>query len=211
MLSIIKLSPRSSKPLKVFTPTDLLWALIGLILTIGGTFLEAFVTTAPWHWAQHGLQAQSVGVTLQVGAVLLISCLGGRNAAMMSQIAYLILGLTWFHVFTEGGGPTYIYRPSFGYLLGFVPGAWICGTLAFRVPSQLESLAFSCLCGLVTIHLTGITYLLLATQVFQWVDETSSSVMELLMTYSVTPIPGQLVVLCAVTVIVFLIRPLLLY
>lgn len=191
-------------------PTELLWALIGLILTIGGTFLEAFTTNLPWNWSQDGVQTYSLQVNFQVGAVLLVGCLGGKRAAALSQIAYLILGLTRFPVFTQGGGLDYIYQPSFGYLLGFIPGAWVCGSFAFRLPSRLESLAFSCLCGLFTIHATGLGYLI-ATYMLRWVDINALSFPEAVLNFSVYPIPGQLAVVCAVTVLAFALRHLMFY
>jgi biotin transport system substrate-specific component len=187
-----------------------MWALIGLILTIGGTLLEAFITSPPWNWGHQGVQAYSLGVTCQIGAVLLVGCLGGRNAAAISQVAYLVLGLTWFNVFTQGGGFDYIYRPSFGYLLGFIPGAWVCGLLAFRFPVRLEFLAFSCLIGLLAIHITGIGYLLLA-HAFQWAGVGTLPLWKTLLSYSVSPIPGQLVIICAVTVLAFILRHLMFY
>ncbi|MBD1868389.1 biotin transporter BioY [Leptolyngbya sp. FACHB-671] len=191
-------------------PTELLWALIGLILTIGGTFLEAFTTNLPWNWSQDGVQTYSLQVNFQVGAVLLVGCLGGKRAAALSQIAYLILGLTRFPVFTQGGGLDYIYQPSFGYLLGFIPGAWVCGSFAFRLPSRLESLAFSCLSGLFTIHATGLGYLI-ATYMLRWVDINALSFPQAVLNFSIYPIPGQLAVVCAVTVLAFALRHLMFY
>ncbi|NJO42051.1 MAG: biotin transporter BioY [Cyanobacteria bacterium CRU_2_1] len=196
--------------LKLAAPTQLMWALIGLLLTIGGTLLEAFVTTFPWQWGQYGVQVYSLGVTCQIGAVLLIGCLGGRNAAAISQVAYLLLGLTWFNVFTQGGGLDYTLRPSFGYLLGFIPGAWICGWLAFRLPVRLECLALSSLSGLFTIHFIGIGYFLLA-RAFGWANLAQFPLLPTLLTYSIQPLPGQLAVLCAVTVIAFVLRHLMFY
>lgn len=187
-----------------------MWALIGLILTIGGTLLEAFIASPPWIWGQGGVQTYSLGVTCQIAAVLLVGCLGGRNAAAISQIAYLILGLTWFNVFTQGGGLDYVQRPNFGYLLGFVPGAWICGWLAFRLPRRLEFLALSCLMGLAAIHITGISYVLIS-HALKWKPIASLSLSETLMNYSVMPLPGQLALICAVTVVASLLRRLMLY
>lgn len=191
-------------------PTQLLWALVGLILTIGGTLLEAFIASPPWSWNHHGIQVHSLGVTWQIGAVLLVGCLGGKNAATMSQIAYLLLGLTWFNVFTQGGGIDYVLRPSFGYLLGFIPGAWICGWLAFRYPVRLEFLALSCLVGLLTIHFTGISYILIA-HFFQWSGVGTVPIWQAMWTYSISPLPGQFAIVCAVTVLAFLLRHLLFY
>jgi len=194
----------------MIAPTDLLWALIGLILTIGGTFLEVFITNPPWLWAQQGLHPQSLGTTYQIGAVLLVGCLGGKNAAAISQMAYLLLGLLWLNIFGQGGGLGYVHQPSFGYLLGFVPGAWVCGNLAFRVALRLESLAFSCLCGLLTVHLVGLSYLAIA-HATQWLNTPTPPLSKLVLTYSVYPFPAQLVILCTVTVISFVMRNLLFY
>jgi biotin transport system substrate-specific component len=203
-------SPFARGLLKVAAPTQLLWALIGLILTVGGTLLEAFIANPPWNWSQHGILAHSLGVTWQVGAVLLVGCMGGKNAAVISQVAYLLLGLTWFNVFTQGGGFEYVHRPSFGYLLGFIPGAWICGLLAFRLPVKLETLALSCLAGLLAIHVTGIGYLLIAHTI-KWAGIGTLPLLKTLMVYSVYPLPGQLAVICAVTVLAFTLRHVMFY
>lgn len=197
-------------PLIVAAPNQLLWSLIGLLLTIAGTFLEAYVTISPWNWSQHGIQTLSLGVTYQVGAVLLVGCLGGKNAGALSQIAYLVLGLTWLPVFAQGGGIDYLNQPHFGYLLGFVPGAWVCGFLAFQAPPKLESLAFSCICGLLTIHLTGLGYLILS-DIFNWADTQALPLLEAALKYSLYPLPGQLAVICAVTVLAYVLRHLMFY
>jgi biotin transport system substrate-specific component len=194
----------------VAAPTQLLWVLIGIILTIGGTLLEAFIASPPWSWNQSGIHAHSLGVTWQVGAVLLVGCLGGKNAAAIAQIAYVLLGLTWFDVFTQGGGVDYVLRPSFGYLIGFIPGAWLCGWLAFRYPVRLEFLAFSCLFGLLAIHLSGIGYLI-AGHLLHWAEIGTTPFWQTLVTYSIYPLPGQLAIVCAVTVLAFTLRHLMFY
>lgn len=182
--------------------------MIGLLLTIGGTFMEAFVANPTGLWEAQPTPTVSLGVTYQVGAVLLIGCLGGKKAAALSQLAYLLLGLTpWFQVFYDGGGLDYFQRPTFGYLLGFVPGAWVCGWLAFKASPKLELLAFSCLCGLVAVHTVGIFYLtlnyLFRGQIF--------TLPEAVATYSLAPLPGQLAVVCAVTVLAYFVRRLMLF
>ncbi|HBE19571.1 MAG TPA: biotin transporter BioY [Cyanobacteria bacterium UBA11149] len=191
-------------------PNELIWALIGLLLTIGGTFLEAFVTNPPWDWFTHGLQTVSLGVTCQIGAVLLAGCLGGKNAGALSQIAYIVIGLN-LPVFDQGGGLGYLKEPSFGYLLGFIAGAWVCGFLSFRMPPRLESLAFSCICGLFTVHIYGLAYLLVFHLIFNWASLGSLSLIEAILKYSIYPFPGQLVVVCAVTVVAFGLRQVLFY
>lgn len=199
----------------MLAPFELLWALIGLVLTIVATWMEAFILNAPWTWGQSGMAIVSLGVSFQVGAVLLTGCVGGKNAAALSQIAYLVLGLALFRVFefpvfTQGGGLSYVREPGFGYLIGFVPAGWVCGYLAFQNPPKLETLALSCLSGLGIIHGLGIIYLTLAS-LLGWLQTVSASYWELLLSYSVLPLPGQLVVVCAVAVLSLVLRQLLFY
>ena len=189
---------------------QLLWSMIGLLLTMGGTFLEAYGVTSPWNWSKHGIQTLSLGVSYQIGAVLLVGCLGGQNAAALSQIAYLVMGLTLLPVFAEGGGIGYVKLSQFGYLLGFIPGAWICGYLAFKARPRLETLAFSCFCGLITVHLCGIAYLIIS-YVLPWKGTENLSLIQAMLKYSCFALPGQLVVVCAVTIVAYVLRHIMFY
>lgn len=189
--------------------TELLWALIGLLLTIGGTFLEASIAVPSRDWGHQAIQTHSLGITYQFGAGLLVGCVGGKNAAVLSQIAYIMLGLTpWFPVFAKGGGLSYLQEPSFGYLLGFIPAAFVCGYLAFKLASRLESLALSCLAGLISMHLTGIVYLL-SLGVFRILPP--ADVFKAFVKFSVDPLPGQFAVVCAVTLLAYALRQVLFY
>ncbi len=189
---------------------ELLWAIIGLLLTIFSTFVEAFVTNMPWTWTEQGVNSLPLGVTFQVGAVLLTGCMGGKNAGFLAQVAYIFLGLFWFPVFAQGGGLQYWQQPSFGYILGFMPGAWLCGWLAFQRRTKLESLAIGAVCGLLVIHICGLIYL-----VGLWFisppDLPSGNLFDLIVNYSINPVPGQLVVVCTVAVIAFILRHILFY
>ncbi|AHJ31520.1 Substrate-specific component BioY of biotin ECF transporter [Nodularia spumigena CCY9414] len=184
--------------------------MVGLLLTMGGTFLEAYGIALPWSWSKQGIQTVSLGVTCQVGAVLLVGCLGGKNAGALSQIAYLVMGLTLLPVFADGGGIGYVKLSQFGYLLGFIPGAWICGSLAFKARPKLETLAFSCITGLLTVHLCGVTYLIIS-YFFQWKGTENLALMQAILRYSWFALPGQLAVVCAVTVIAYILRHLMFY
>jgi biotin transport system substrate-specific component len=177
------------------------------MLTIGGAFIKASIAGVPIEWTS----PHSLGVNWQIGAMLFVGCMGGRNAAAISQIAYIFLGLTWFPIFTYGGGYRYLFEPTFGYLLGFVPGAWVCGVLALKFPKRLELLALSCLAGLLTVHLTGISYLIVNHFVDNENSGTLSSLLIDLLNYSIIPIPGQLAVVCAVSLVAYILRSIMLY
>jgi biotin transport system substrate-specific component len=195
---------------QALSPLDrLLWAIIGLLLTISGVFIEVSIPlpqlTWPIDWSK--VQTYSLGVTLQVGAVLLMGCMAGRNAATLSQIAYLALGLSGLQVFAHGGGLVYLKEPTFGYLLGFLPAAWLCGTFAFRQRRRIETLIASCLYGLLAIHVAGLTYLTILS-VFRI---TTANWWNAVLQYSIYPLPGQFIVVCTVSVLAYLLRVLLFY
>jgi biotin transport system substrate-specific component len=189
--------------------TELLWALIGLLLTIGGTFLPAAVALPSRDWGHQAIQMHALGITYQFGAGLLVGCVAGKNPATLSQVAYVLLGLTpWFPVFSKGGGLGYLAEPSFGYILGFIPGAWVCGYLAFKAVPKLEVLLVSCLTGLVSIHMTGLAYLGLLRLLGV---VSPAEFMQLLTKFSVVALPGQFAVVCAVTILAYGLRRLLFY
>jgi biotin transport system substrate-specific component len=195
---------------QALSPLDrLLWAVIGLLLTISGVFIEVAIPLPqlswPMHWSQ--VQTYSLGVTLQVGAMLLVGCMAGRNAATLSQIAYLALGLSGFQVFAHGGGLIYLKEPTFGYLLGFLPGAWLCGTFAFRQRRRIETLIMSCLWGLLAIHIVGLLYLSIL-----WIFRiTTVNWWNAVLQYSIYPLPGQFIVVCTVAALAYILRILLFY
>jgi biotin transport system substrate-specific component len=78
------------------------------------------------------------------------------------------------------------------------------------MPPRVESLAFSCICGLLTIHAYGVGYLI----IFNTINLKAIgglSLMQAILKYSIYPLPGQLVVVCAVTVLAFALRQLMFY
>ena len=49
-----------------------------------------------------------------------------------------LLGLVGVPIFTSGGGPSYILQPTFGYLIGFMVGAYAVG----RIAETMDTLSF---------------------------------------------------------------------
>lgn len=198
-------SPRPPKPALA---TELLWAIIGLLLTIFSTFVEVFVTNPPWEWFNQGIYSRSLGITYQVGAVLLTGCLGGRNAGAFAQGGYLLLGMAWLPIFGSGGGWDSWQKPTFGYLLGFIPGAWVCGVLAFRYPPKIETLALSALAGLGVIHLVGGLYV--CGLALLGIGELSlATLAPALYSFSLGALPGQIILVCLTAVLAYFLRRIL--
>ena len=211
---------------RISRPYILVWTIIGLFLTIGANFVPVYAISSPVQWLSQGITAYPLGFKCQVGAVLLVSCLGGRTAGVFAQIAYLLLGLIWLKIFNDGGGFEYLQKPAFGYLLAFIPGAWVCGQFAFKQTRskaamgsgsvnmtskpQLEHLGFSCLCGLVTIHFFGVLY----SVGFKMIDLQQSgnfNLLDSIVSYSIYPLFSQLLLACAAASIAFVLRRVMFY
>ena len=101
-----------------------------------------------------------VPLTLQTLMVMLAGLILGSRAAALSQLLYLTIGLLGLPIFAQGGGPGYILQPSFGFLVGFIAGAYLIGRMVERV----ENLSFprtlaALLLGQAAIYILGIAYL----------------------------------------------------
>ena len=73
-----------------------------------------------------------VPITLQSGMVLICGILLGPKYGSISVLLYVCLGLCGVPVFAMGGGLGYVLQPTFGYVMGFILGAYITGTLTWR-------------------------------------------------------------------------------
>ena len=87
--------------------------------------------------------------------------------AFLSMLLYVLLGLLGLPVFATPpfGGPAYIFRPTFGFLLGFILSA---PTIAFlqKRKRKFEKAILGIFAGLGLLYLLGILYFHLAMNLF---------------------------------------------
>lgn len=112
-----------------------------------------------------------VPITLQTFIVFMAGNLLGFKYGSLSQLLYLILGLIGIPIFAYGGGPAYIFQPSFGYLLGYPVCAFSIGLLIRFFISNLSenssnktyfvAILFSDIVGVLLIFIFGLGYLFL--------------------------------------------------
>ncbi|NLI54745.1 MAG: biotin transporter BioY [Clostridiales bacterium] len=100
-----------------------------------------------------------VPFTLQTFFVSLAGMMLGKKLGAASALVYLFVGLIGIPVFTQGGGIGYVLKPTFGYLVGFVCGAFVTGAIARKAerPSFLR-LLLAALAGLLVVYVLGTTY-----------------------------------------------------
>ena len=75
-----------------------------------------------------------------------------------TAMAGVLLGLVGLPIFTMGGGFSYVLQPSFGFLLGLIPSAWVIGTLCKNAKS-FWPMALGILAGLAVLYLIGTPYM----------------------------------------------------
>jgi biotin transport system substrate-specific component len=134
-----------------------------LALPAGRVALTVGFSLLTWAGARMSVHLPYTPVpgTLQTLAVLLAGAALGPALGAASQMIYLGLGLAGLPVFAlPGSGPFYFLGPTGGYLLGFVPAAYLIGLLLGRAPrcgAVRAALAF--LAGSAVIDAGGILWL----------------------------------------------------
>jgi len=91
----------------------------------------------------------------------------GSRLGLYSQLLYVGIGLVGVPVFTKGGGISYIFEPTFGYLFGFILCAFVIGKLTERMKELSFIKVFGAVfSGLMIVYLLGVPYLYLIVRVY---------------------------------------------
>lgn len=124
---------------KVGSTKQLVLASLFTALIVVGTFIRIPIPVVPF--------------TLQFLFTNLAALLLGGRRGSVSVLVYMLLGLIGLPVFTGGGGIGYIFQPTFGYIMGFVVGAYAAGKIVER--SKEKSTKTMLIAGFVNL---GIVY-----------------------------------------------------
>ena len=125
-------------------------------LVLAGVAVVALLAKVSFYIGPVPITGQTLGVIL-VGATL-----GARRGAA-SLTSYMVLGLAGLPIFAGPiAGPAYVLSPSFGFIVGFIPAAFVAGWFAQRAWDRRPVLAFA---GFVTASvipfLLGVPYMAL--------------------------------------------------
>ncbi|MCM1992566.1 biotin transporter BioY [Oceanirhabdus seepicola] len=145
--------------MKISTKDMILVALFAALTAIG-----AYIT----------IPIPTVPITLQFLFCAFAGIILGSKLGALSQIIYVLIGLAGVPVFAGGGGGIgYVYKPSFGYLIGFILTAFIIGYLREKMGeiNVIKAFIISVL-GLVATYMIGVPYLHYALNNFSNVPMT---------------------------------------
>lgn len=127
--------------------------------------------------------------TLQFFFTALSGLLLGARYGALSQAVYVLLGLLGVPVFMMGGGIGYVVQPSFGFLLGLIPGAWVIGTLGAKA-ARPWTMALAILAGFAAIYAVGLPYMGLICKVYR---KEGLSLRQIVLGGCLIYLPGDLV------------------
>lgn len=135
--------------------------------------LSAFFTALIVCGAYIKIPIPFIPITLQTAFVILSGLLLGAKYSAASNIAYLLLGLSGFPVFSGGGGLSYVLQPTFGYIIGFILGALVTGLISRKLIKKNTLTYFiSGLIGLVVIYICGISYYCFISHIYLHINIT---------------------------------------
>lgn len=135
-----------------------------------------------------------VPITLQAEFVILAGLMLGSKLGAASAGIYLTVGLLGLPVFTQGGGIGYVFQPTFGYVIGFVFGAYLAGLVVEKAKKSTYAVYFlACLAGIGAIYATGLIYVYLIKRFYLNVE---IGLWVLLLNYFLLTLPGD-IILCA--------------
>jgi len=136
-----------------------------------------------------------VPFTLQFLFTTLAGILLGRKYGALSVLCYILLGLFGLPIFAGGGGPAYVFQPTFGYLIGFCFGTFITGAISSHeaIPS-FKRLFVANFAGLLVVYLFGMVYYWM---IYQFYIGTGIGFWTLFLYCFLLAVPGD-IVLCVV-------------
>ena len=147
------------------TTTERLLSNIAMVLI--GTLL---ITAA----AKINVPTWPVPVTLQSFAVAALAGAFGARIGTATVVAYLLEGALGIPVFATGGGIAYLMGPTGGFLLGFVPMAYVIGRAAdLGGSSRVLMLTVSMLIADALLFVIGYAWLVLVLANLKGVSPTA--------------------------------------
>lgn len=131
-----------------------------------------------------------VPLTLQTLFVLVSGYVLGAKKAALAQLVYIALGLVGLPIFAGfSGGVQSVLKPSFGFLVGFVAGAYAVGIMSKKAKGYLSYLAAGAV-GTLVIYVFGLPYMAF---ILNYIMGSGLSLEKILQIGVIAFLPGDLI------------------
>jgi len=104
--------------------------------------------------------------TLQFLFTNLAGLMLGRKKGLIAVCLYIFIGLTGIPVFAAGGGIDYIFRPTFGYIIGFAIGTWLAGFISEHREKTTKTYILAGLANMAVVYTIGLVYFYLMSNFY---------------------------------------------
>lgn len=101
----------------------------------------------------------------QLPAIFFVVALLDRKYGLTAIILYILLGLFVLPIFGMGGGFDYIMEFGFGYILAYIPAAFITATI-IKNNFKFFNVFKAVIIGVLAIHLIGVMYMVFISTLF---------------------------------------------
>lgn len=138
--------------------------------------------------------------TLQFLFTMMAGLLLGGEMGAYSVLMYILLGLIGLPIFTEGGGLGYIFKPTFGYIIGFWIASYVTGKIANEKsnPTYKRILTANFI-GLAIVYSLGMIYYYI---ICNFVINTPIGVWPLFLYCFILAVPGD-ILLCILSALLY--------
>ena len=140
-------------------------------------------------------------ISLQFLFTAMAGVLLGAGYGALSQAVYVLIGLVGVPIFALGGVFSYIFQPTFGFLLGLIPAAAVIGALTARRTGYLNILA-AVLVGDLILYAVGVPYMYLILHVYMQSAKTFPALLAAMLVY----VPGDTLKIIVVTALAPVLR-----
>lgn len=146
-----------------------------------------------------------ISVTMQFFFTALAGIILGAKKGAISQLVYVLVGLVGFPIFTQGGGITYIFKPSFGYLIGFIAAAYTIGKVIEGFgKADVKRIYVAIISGTLILYLIGVPY---SYMIIKFYFNKPTAILKLIQNALLITIPKDLAVGLILSVLTSSIMP----
>lgn len=96
-------------------------------------------------------------LTLQTSLAVLSGLLLGWRKGVIAMSVYMLTGLIGVPVFAQGGGFSYVFNVTFGYILGFIAASGVGGAF-YGKPKKLWQTVALALLAMLADYVIGVAY-----------------------------------------------------
>ncbi|MBQ6775121.1 MAG: biotin transporter BioY [Synergistaceae bacterium] len=123
-------------------------------------------------------------LTFQTLFVVLSGLVLGKRYGAVAVCVYVLAGLIGLPVFTGSA-----LNPTFGYIIGFIPGSWLAGLIAEKFKPCFKTWTLGAMAGIAVIYAIGIPYYYVMSKYYLGNELGAKT---LLMYFVLMPLPGDI-------------------